>query len=742
MKRKSISFLMALTMIFSLFMSQAKTAHAENKHVNVEVTDFSVTKREGTDPISQLKWWEKFYIRMKWDASSYGKSLKKGDYFDVKLPEKMKFPLNGETSAFQLKDPHGSLVASAKVTANGDKGGGNVRVTFTDYVETHENIKGTMFLSAEFVQSKIKYNEKNEFKIEFNGKVKILTMDIEGKPGKVDDNEVLTKWSYANMSQGKIVENKANWTVRLNYKKSNLNNAVIEDELTVENGSLEGIHYISESFRLREVEFNSQGYFDHKTAKNIDLSGKLTFNAQKTAFKINLGNVVGKQYYLEYTTTYKPGLVLKNRIKVTARDFEKIVSSRFKSAKSGGDAQGDLLNKIKIIKVDAENNQKKIKGAEFLIKSLKDGTSFKLISDENGEAISDKLSQGNYTIEEIKAPSGYIKDGQKYTVHVTDGDVTILTIKNKKEKTKVKVKKTWIGLKKKSVTVRLLANGKEVPDKTLVLDENCQWQGQFDNLDKYDDNQKLIEYTVKEDKIDNYVSKITGNAENGFVIENINTEKISIPVRKRWIGPAMSSVKIKLKADGIVKEVYELKASEGWMHTFTNLDKYDPSTGKEIKYEVEEINLANYTSKVSGDHSGFVITNTNIEKISISVKKKWVGEETKSIVIHLFADGKKIASQKLTKANNWQYTFTNLMKYKNGKEIVYEVKEEKINGYKTVITGNAKTGFVITNTQDKPKIPGKKRPKTFDGSHYSLYTLLMTLSLLGIVLSKRKKKFN
>ena len=82
------------------------------------------------------------------------------------------------------------------------------------------------------------------------------------------------------------------------------------------------------------------------------------------------------------------------------------------------------------------------------------------------------------------------------------------------------------------------------------------------------------------------------------------------------------------------------------------------------------------------------------------------------------------------------------MKYKNGKEIVYEVKEEKINGYKTVITGNAKTGFVITNTQDKPKIPGKKRPKTFDGSHYSLYTLLMTLSLLGIVLSKRKKKFN
>lgn len=65
------------------------------------------------------------------------------------------------------------------------------------------------------------------------------------------------------------------------------------------------------------------------------------------------------------------------------------------------------------------------------------------------------------------------------------------------------------------------------------------------------------------------------------------------------------------------------------------------------------------------------------------VTKKWVGDATDSIIVNLYADGKKVNNHKLSKDNNWQYTFTNLEQYKDGKEIIYTIQEEKISGYTT-----------------------------------------------------------
>lgn len=51
--------------------------------------------------------------------------------------------------------------------------------------------------------------------------------------------------------------------------------------------------------------------------------------------------------------------------------------------------------------------------------------------------------------------------------------------------------------------------------------------------------------------------------------------------------------------------------------------------------------------------------------ISTNIAKQWIGRVGDSITLNLFADGKKIARQALNENNNWQYTFTNLEKYKN-----------------------------------------------------------------------------
>ena len=97
--------------------------------------------------------------------------------------------------------------------------------------------------------------------------------------------------------------------------------------------------------------------------------------------------------------------------------------------------------------------------------------------------------------------------------------------------------------------------------------------------------------------------------------------------------------------------------------------------------------------------NGFTVTNTNTEKISVPVKKVWVGKEADSATIKLLADGAEKESVTLTKDDNWEHTFSNLPKYADdGHEIEYTVDEVHIDGYSTTISGTAATGFNITNT--------------------------------------------
>ena len=52
---------------------------------------------------------------------------------------------------------------------------------------------------------------------------------------------------------------------------------------------------------------------------------------------------------------------------------------------------------------------------------------------------------------------------------------------------------------------------------------------------------------------------------------------------------------------------------------------------------------------------------------------------------------------------NWTYTFKDLIKYKDGKEIIYTIKEEGIENYTTTYDG-----FNIINTYKIPVLPKEK----------------------------------
>ena len=323
---------------------------------------------------------------------------------------------------------------------------------------------------------------------------------------------------------------------------------------------------------------------------------------------------------------------------------------------------------------------------------------------------------------------------------VVSGDMTSgYTITNTNvEKLSIPVTKKWVGKAGDSATVKLLADGSV--KETITLNAAGNWNHTFVNLPKYDANDgHEIVYTLDETKVNGYTTGISGTAMTGFTITNTITGKASVPVTKKWIGRPASSAKIELYADGVKKDSITLNDENHWQHTFTNLDKY--KNGTEIKYTVKEEAIANYKSVVSGDMtSGYMITNTNVEKLSIPVTKKWVGKAGDSATVKLFADGKLKETAVLNAASNWKHDFSNLQKYdaNDGHEIVYTIKEEAISGYKTAISGDVQNGFVITNTQNVPKIPGKpNKPNTGDDSNLAFYGFVMLLTATGISILMR-----
>ena len=86
-------------------------------------------------------------------------------------------------------------------------------------------------------------------------------------------------------------------------------------------------------------------------------------------------------------------------------------------------------------------------------------------------------------------------------------------------KVSVPVTKIWVGKALDEVTIRLFADGSEAASHKLTAEEN--WRYVFEDLPRYDwEDSHEIEYTIIEDDITGYSSKVEGSAENGYTVTN------------------------------------------------------------------------------------------------------------------------------------------------------------------------------------------------------------------------------
>ncbi|MCF2707335.1 Cna B-type domain-containing protein [Arcanobacterium haemolyticum] len=289
----------------------------------------------------------------------------------------------------------------------------------------------------------------------------------------------------------------------------------------------------------------------------------------------------------------------------------------------------------------------------------------------------------------------------------------------------VQVTKTWAAetneATKVPVSVGLLAgsatavdlNGASVAPATLNADG--QWTATFTNLPVNNaTTNEEIQYTAAENPVpDGFTAAVSGNMAEGLVVTN--TPNISVNVTKAWNdadnqdGKRASSVSVKLKADGedVAGKTITLSGDNNWTGSFTDLPKQ--KDGRDIAYTIEETDVpAGYTAAVTGDAaSGFVVTNTHeVEKTSVDVSKVWEDAENQdgvrpgSVTVKLLADGEDAGKTVvLNEANKWKGTFSDLDKYASGTEVAYTVEETDVPaGYTAAVTGDAKAGFVVTNT--------------------------------------------
>ncbi len=533
-KRNYLAILLSLFMTLTALIGWSKTnviAEDGPKQVDATITNFRFMNLSRTI-VGDIYYTDNFYFDLDWAANTTGATLKEGDYFTIDLPDTVMFSSDSSPIDFDIYDTDGTGAVIAKAHITAGTNGATAKVVFTNWVENRYNVKGNIQLSARFDLTRVPVNQSTSFTVSVNaGKSNTTSssgsVNVAG-PQVLTDEE-LNKFAWYDTENPHL----ANWEIRINHKKATLPNVTIHDTIV---GSTEKI--LKDTIRLSKVQMDQYGNDIAGTSTPVDLTGKLTMSDNDQTFTINVGNVNGEQYRLTYQSTYTEGTNLNNKLTLASVDETYTFDAHFSRASSGGSGSGDLANKIKLTKVDEDDNTITLANAVFTV-TQPDGTTFDLTTGADGTVTSEALVQGTYKVKEKTAPSGYELNDTEYTLEVTSAGGALQTITDKPIKTDISVTKTWVGPKAGPVTVHLFANGTDT-GTTLTLDDSNNWTGSFANVRKYDQNGTEIQYTVTEDAINGYDTTITGDQTTGFTITNTEQPKNITPPKQNTTTPKTS----------------------------------------------------------------------------------------------------------------------------------------------------------------------------------------------------------
>ncbi|MGH1297947.1 MSCRAMM family protein [Bacillus pretiosus] len=269
--------------------------------------------------------------------------------------------------------------------------------------------------------------------------------------------------------------------------------------------------------KLAEAKF-------HIEDSNKKVVGELVTDGQGEAIskELPIGN-----YTLVEVEAPKGYELLKDKIAV------KVEKDVVVEIKIGNKKLPDSMGKMKLVKVDTSDKNKKLAEAKFHIEDSNKKVVGELVTDEKGEAISKELPIGNYTLVEVEAPKGYELLKDKIAVKIEKDTVVEIKIGNKKLPDPTgqfeieKVDDKDINLKLKGAVFLVLdKEGKEVTRLTT------------DEKGKVISNQLVLgNYTIKEIKAPNGYMLLRDPIEIE-ITEAVRTQKLTVKnVKNNWVIP-------------------------------------------------------------------------------------------------------------------------------------------------------------------------------------------------------------
>lgn len=332
----------------------------------------------------------------------------------------------------------------------------------------------------------------------------------------------------------------------------------------------------------------------------------------------------------------------------------------------------------------------------------------------------------DYTLTEEVVPgyaSSITRNGKSFTLINTHVDET----KN------ITITKAWNdgnnqdGLRPKTITA--VVNGSDGSARFVQLFEGQNWATNLNNLPKYK-NGTEIQYTVKENAIPGYETE-TKQTGDSYAITNSHTPAVvTVSAVKVWddannqdgIRPSLIQVTL-TGSDGSVRNAAITK-NDGWTYQFKNLPKY--KNGVKIDYTLQESNSNPYTYEIvkGSDEYSFTITNNYVPAVvNVPITTVWDDDDNrdgiraKETAITLHGSNGKVYQRIVTGKDDFATVFEDVPKFfDEGREVVYTVTQNEMNGYTANIANTDKYTFQITNTHEPERL-AKTVTKVWDDNN-------------------------
>ena len=625
-----------------------------------------------------------------YDLSAYDGKLEDGDTFTFTVPS----PLTVRNETFDLKDKETDLViGETQIVSNGDNNGGKATITLKNlktYLEKKggyqvQNVKGNFFVG---------FSSKNELsnetlRFDKTETINEITHQIKVKRGEASDysegigranfskyHGLIYKEDWTSSALNKSGQYLHSWYVRANPKQAAYNKIEIHDWV---DPNASPMQMIPETFKVTAGWYDKSYYFKDEVVLEAGKDYQVSWNESYTDFTLTINNassIVAKNgkpaaFRINYKTSAPAdGTQVQNNAEMKGDDqiltyddySNKTVVKQIGNSvvASGGTIQLETGYRIILYKVD-ELTHDRLKGAKFKITPPAGATAKEEIVTTNDDGIAESsiysesdIKKGNFTVTEVEAPEGYELNPTPFEMTVGQ-DGAIKTVTNKRSKAKVKIK----------------AN-KKLTGRELKAEE--------------------FEFTLTD--------------QDGKVKETVKNDK-----------------------DGNVA-FSELEFDKAGTYTFKIAEKAGSDTG--IKYDTKTVTATvTVADKGKGaleatvsydDEKAFENTYTPA-KTEVSVKKVWKdennqdGKRPSSVTVKLLADGQDTGKTLvLNAANGWAGSFKDLDADKGGTPIQYTVVEVTVAGYTSEITGDAASGFTITNSY-LPETVDVKATKNWDDAN-------------------------